>query len=132
MPLLLLPSFLADGRCERGRPFKCGMVAWRCAWVLVSQALVEAGYSPTYGARPLRRAVQRLCEDAVAEAVLSGFVNDGEVRSAHAVLERVWSRVRACVRACVRTCVLMIGCSSMCARESMPPSPPVAGAGAGA
>ena len=34
----------------------------------------DAGYSPSYGARPLRRAVQRLCEDAVATAVLDGFV----------------------------------------------------------
>ena len=41
-------------------------------------ALVESGYSPTYGARPLRRAVQRMCEDAVAEAILGGFVKEGE------------------------------------------------------
>lgn len=40
--------------------------------------LVASGYSATYGARPLRRAVQRMCEDAVAEAVLSGFVKPGE------------------------------------------------------
>ena len=40
--------------------------------------LVDLGYSPEYGARPLRRAVQRLCEDAVAEAMLGGFVQPGE------------------------------------------------------
>ena len=44
----------------------------------LTEALVRSGYSPTYGARPLRRAVQRMCEDAVAEAILSGFVNEGE------------------------------------------------------
>ena len=43
-----------------------------------TEALVRSGYSTTYGARPLRRAVQRMCEDAVAEAILSGFVNAGE------------------------------------------------------
>ena len=44
----------------------------------LTKAIVGEGYSPTYGARPLRRAVQRLCEDAVAEAMLGGFVNAGE------------------------------------------------------
>ena len=44
----------------------------------LTDAIVASGYSPTYGARPLRRAVQRLCEDAVAEAMLSGFVQPGE------------------------------------------------------
>ncbi len=42
-------------------------------------AVVEQGYSPTYGARPLRRAVQRLVEDPVAEAVLDGFCTDGSL-----------------------------------------------------
>lgn len=44
----------------------------------LTAALVEEGYSPSYGARPLRRAVQRMCEDAVAEAILGGFANAGE------------------------------------------------------
>jgi len=44
----------------------------------LTDAIVESGYSATYGARPLRRAVQRLCEDAVAEAMLGGFVQPGE------------------------------------------------------
>mmetsp|Transcript_48011 Transcript_48011/g.86840 ORF Transcript_48011/g.86840 Transcript_48011/m.86840 type:complete len:921 (+) Transcript_48011:93-2855(+) len=44
----------------------------------LTDALVEEGYSPKYGARPLRRAVQRLCEDAVAEALLEGFAKSGE------------------------------------------------------
>lgn len=41
-------------------------------------AVCSEGFSTTFGARPLRRAVQRLCEDAVAEAVLDGFVRKGE------------------------------------------------------
>jgi len=44
----------------------------------LKEEVVSNGYSPTYGARPLRRAVQRLCEDAVAEAILEGFVSAGE------------------------------------------------------
>jgi len=42
------------------------------------ELLVAEGFSPKFGARPLRRAVQRLCEDAIAEAVLDGFVQPGE------------------------------------------------------
>jgi len=44
----------------------------------LTQLVVRGGFSTTFGARPLRRAVQRFCEDAVAEAVLSGFVGEGE------------------------------------------------------
>jgi len=44
----------------------------------LTDALVDSGYSAKYGARPLRRAMQRLCEDAVAEAILEGFVKEGE------------------------------------------------------
>jgi ATP-dependent Clp protease ATP-binding subunit ClpC len=40
--------------------------------------LVEEGYDPSYGARPLRRAIMRLLEDSLAEAMLSGQVKDGE------------------------------------------------------
>lgn len=40
--------------------------------------VVEEGYSPSYGARPLRRAIMRLLEDAIAEAILSGRIKDGD------------------------------------------------------
>jgi len=40
--------------------------------------LVEEGYSPSYGARPLRRAIMRLLEDVLAEEILSGRVKDGD------------------------------------------------------
>jgi ATP-dependent Clp protease ATP-binding subunit ClpC len=39
--------------------------------------LVNEGYDPSYGARPLRRAIMRLLEDNLAEAMLSGQVSDG-------------------------------------------------------
>jgi ATP-dependent Clp protease ATP-binding subunit ClpC len=40
--------------------------------------LVEEGYNPAYGARPLRRAIMRLLEDSLAEEILSGRVKDGD------------------------------------------------------
>ena len=42
------------------------------------ERLVEEGYTPAYGARPLRRAVMRLLEDSLAEEVLSGRIKDGD------------------------------------------------------
>ena len=44
----------------------------------------QAGYDLKYGARPLRRAIQRMVEDALSEEILSGAVHLGD-------------RVRACV-----------------------------------
>ncbi|MDG1893250.1 MAG: ATP-dependent Clp protease ATP-binding subunit [Verrucomicrobiota bacterium] len=43
--------------------------------ILTSEAnefLVEKGYDPTYGARPMRRAVERYLEDPLAEEILKG------------------------------------------------------------
>jgi ATP-dependent Clp protease ATP-binding subunit ClpC len=41
--------------------------------------LITEGYSPSYGARPLRRAIMRLLEDSLAEEILSGRIKDGDV-----------------------------------------------------
>jgi ATP-dependent Clp protease ATP-binding subunit ClpC len=43
------------------------------------ERLVEEGYNPSYGARPLRRAIMRLLEDSLAEEILSGRIKDGDV-----------------------------------------------------
>jgi ATP-dependent Clp protease ATP-binding subunit ClpC len=43
-----------------------------------NKAITE-GFDPKYGARPLRRALTRLLEDYLAEAILSGRVNDGDM-----------------------------------------------------
>nr|YP_010338631.1 Clp protease ATP binding subunit [Glaucosphaera vacuolata]UNJ18581.1 Clp protease ATP binding subunit [Glaucosphaera vacuolata] len=40
--------------------------------------LIEEGYNPSYGARPLRRAVTRLLEDHLAEEFLSGKIKAGD------------------------------------------------------
>ena len=41
--------------------------------------LVCKGYDPQFGARPLRRAVQSVIEDRLAEALLDGIVAEGHV-----------------------------------------------------
>lgn len=39
--------------------------------------LVDKGYDPQYGARPMRRAIERLLEDPIAEAILRGELAAG-------------------------------------------------------
>ena len=41
--------------------------------------LIEKGYDAKYGARPLRRAIERHLEDSLAEAILGGEIKSGEV-----------------------------------------------------
>lgn len=43
----------------------------------VISMLVEKGYDPQYGARPMRRAIERLLEDPIAEAILRGELAAG-------------------------------------------------------
>ena len=40
--------------------------------------LIEKGYDPQYGARPLRRAVERYLEDPMAEEILRGTIKNGD------------------------------------------------------
>jgi ATP-dependent Clp protease ATP-binding subunit ClpB len=40
--------------------------------------LANEGYDPAYGARPLKRVIQREVQDGLAEEILSGKVSDGE------------------------------------------------------
>jgi ATP-dependent Clp protease ATP-binding subunit ClpC len=43
--------------------------------------LINRGFDPTLGARPLRRAIQRYVEDPLAEEVLKGrFIEGGTLR----------------------------------------------------
>src|SRR5215210_7801765 len=41
--------------------------------------VIEKGYDPTYGARPMRRAVERYLEDPLAEELLKGAVKGGDL-----------------------------------------------------
>ncbi len=47
--------------------------------------LIEKNYQPTYGARPMRRAIQRYIEDPLSEEILKGKFKD--VKKAKVVLE---------------------------------------------
>jgi ATP-dependent Clp protease ATP-binding subunit ClpB len=40
--------------------------------------LAEKGYDPAYGARPLKRVIQKYVQDPLAELILSGRVKDGD------------------------------------------------------
>jgi ATP-dependent Clp protease ATP-binding subunit ClpC len=40
--------------------------------------LVQKGYDPTYGARPMRRSVERFLEDPLAEEILKGNLHEGD------------------------------------------------------
>jgi len=40
--------------------------------------LVEKGYDPNYGARPMRRSVSRFLEDPLAEEILKGALHEND------------------------------------------------------
>ena len=41
--------------------------------------LGRVGYDPVYGARPLKRAVQKYLQDPLADEILAGRVHDGSI-----------------------------------------------------
>ncbi|MFX4220913.1 MAG: hypothetical protein ACMVO3_07915 [Thalassobaculum sp.] len=41
--------------------------------------LAEAGYDPVYGARPLKRVIQRSLQNPLANRILEGRIKDGDV-----------------------------------------------------
>jgi ATP-dependent Clp protease ATP-binding subunit ClpB len=46
--------------------------------------LAEKGYDPAYGARPLKRVIQKAVQDPLAELILAGRIKDGETVSTSA------------------------------------------------
>lgn len=55
----------------------------------VPALLAKEGFDPTYGARPLRRAVVRLVEDAVSTEMLEGNIHAGDTVNARAENGRI-------------------------------------------
>ncbi len=51
--------------------------------------LVEKGYDPQYGARPMRRAVERFFEDPLAEEILKGNLREGELIQVTAAVDKL-------------------------------------------
>jgi ATP-dependent Clp protease ATP-binding subunit ClpB len=41
-------------------------------------AIINEGYDPQYGARPMKRAIQRLVSDPLALRLINGDFNDGD------------------------------------------------------
>jgi ATP-dependent Clp protease ATP-binding subunit ClpB len=50
------------------------------------ELVTEAGWDPAYGARPLKRAIQRLVENPLALELLEGRFAEGDTIRAHAEL----------------------------------------------
>jgi ATP-dependent Clp protease ATP-binding subunit ClpB len=53
------------------------------------ELIAEAGWDPAYGARPLKRAIQRLLENPLALALLEGEFSDGDTVRAYAELGEI-------------------------------------------
>jgi ATP-dependent Clp protease ATP-binding subunit ClpC len=66
----LLVAEVRERMVERGIAFELTPAA--------RDEVVREGYDPSYGARPLRRTVQRRIENELAKRILAGEVKDGE------------------------------------------------------
>src|SRR6266436_6000083 len=55
--------------------------------------LIDKGYDPIYGARPMRRAVEKYLEDPLAEGFLRGNIKQGDTLEAHAAGEQLAFKV---------------------------------------
>jgi ATP-dependent Clp protease ATP-binding subunit ClpC len=51
--------------------------------------LIDKGYDPTYGARPMRRAVERFLEDPLAEELLRGNIKAGNMLNVYAGVDKL-------------------------------------------
>ena len=62
--------------------------------------LADEGYDPVYGARPLKRVIQKALQNPLAEALLSGDIQDGSKVNVHADPDglRMGDRVGSTVR----------------------------------
>ncbi|AVA23126.1 ATP-dependent chaperone ClpB [Rhizobium sp. NXC24] len=59
--------------------------------------LANKGYDPVYGARPLKRVIQKYVQDPLAEQILSGQVPDGSVVKVTSGSDRLLFRARQAV-----------------------------------
>jgi ATP-dependent Clp protease ATP-binding subunit ClpC len=55
--------------------------------------LIDKGYDPIYGARPMRRAVEKFLEDPLAEELLRGSIKQGDALDVHAAGEHLEFKV---------------------------------------
>lgn len=45
----------------------------------VDRAVLQAGYDPEYGARPLKRAITGLISDMLSDEIIAGRISDGDI-----------------------------------------------------
>jgi len=55
--------------------------------------LIDKGYDPIYGARPMRRAVEKYLEDPLAEEFLRGNLKQSDTLEVHAAGEQLALKV---------------------------------------
>jgi hypothetical protein len=72
------------GRSSRSSSSACASCCpiARSRWISTrrqSRWLAEKGYDPAYGARPLKRVIQKELQDPLAEKILAGEIPDGTV-----------------------------------------------------
>ena len=51
--------------------------------------LADKGYDPSYGARPLKRVIQKYVQDPLAESILAGNIVDGQTITISAGSDRL-------------------------------------------
>lgn len=70
-------SLLLDGTIKRAKEERG--ISLSASPALIDQVILEGASSASqFGARPMRRAVQRFFEDTVSDAIVRGFIKDGE------------------------------------------------------
>ena len=57
------------------------------------ELLIDKGFDPIYGARPMRRAVEKYLEDPLAEEFLRGNIKQGDTLEVHAAGEQLAFKV---------------------------------------
>lgn len=75
---------LASRMREKGMDLRVGNV--------VKERLVEEGYSEVYGARPLKRVVQKRLENPLSEEILAGHIVEGECALAGLLNDKITFR----------------------------------------
>jgi ATP-dependent Clp protease ATP-binding subunit ClpC len=70
-----------------------GRIGAKAIKVVLSQSavefLIDKGYDPTYGARPMRRAVEKFLEDPLAEELLRGNIKAGDTLEVQGAVEKL-------------------------------------------
>ncbi|CAE7357442.1 clpC [Symbiodinium natans] len=113
-----------EAALQNGRPTQPLELTWTAE---VEQVILASGSNAIYGARPLRRAVQRIFEDPVAEFLVSGAFNQGgaatvDVDSGDVVIRYGGETLRPACAAAVTTEALVAPRSQEVKKNNQVPS----------